>query len=67
MPAATAHGFPAVTEAGAVAPRLHAMAAGGAVLAGSRVAVRVCGRLGIPPAGETTHGETCDWVRRQLG
>jgi hypothetical protein len=65
MRAATAPGFTALTEASAAAPRSHATAAEGAVLAGRRVAVRVCSPSGIP-ARQATAGKTCNWVRRRL-
>jgi hypothetical protein len=65
MPAARAQAFTAVTDCGAAAPRSQAMAAEGAVLAGRRVAVRLCSPSGIP-ARQATAGKTCDWVRRRL-
>jgi hypothetical protein len=65
MPAASAQAFTAVTVAGAVAPRSHAMAAEGNVLASRPVAVRLCCPSGIPPTRATT-GKTGDWARRQL-
>jgi hypothetical protein len=65
MQAATAQGFTAATVAGAAAPRSHAVAAEGAVLASRPVAVRLCSQSGIPPTRATT-GKTCDQVRRQL-
>ena len=65
MPAARAQVFSAVTDGGAAAPRSHAMAAEGAVLASRRVAVRLCCPPGIP-RGRRPRGKTCDWVRRRL-
>jgi hypothetical protein len=51
----------AVTEAGAVAPRSHGMAAEGAVLAGRRVAVGLCCSSGIAPTGRPRGRPAIGW------
>lgn len=51
-------------EVGVAEPLSDAVAAEGAVLAGRRVAVRVCSPWGIRPARAT--GGKRDWVRRQV-